>query len=75
MRSIWPFKYDYRIAYLNKDYTETIIGHHWPEQARLCLDFGENTDNSGRTISGTGAAGCRNGLPNRRVTQSTTTVA
>jgi len=26
MRFIWPFKSDYRIAYLNEDYTHTIIG-------------------------------------------------
>lgn len=26
MRFIWPFKADYRIVYLNDDYTQTIIG-------------------------------------------------
>lgn len=26
MRFIWPFKADYRIAHLNEDYTQTIIG-------------------------------------------------
>ncbi|MGE3890909.1 MAG: lipocalin family protein [Steroidobacteraceae bacterium] len=26
MRFIWPFKSDYRIMYLNADYTQTIIG-------------------------------------------------
>ena len=28
MRFIWPFKSDYRIAYLDKDYTETSIGRN-----------------------------------------------
>lgn len=28
MRFIWPFKSDYRIAYLDEDYTETIIGRN-----------------------------------------------
>lgn len=26
MRFIWPFKADYRIVYLDSDYTQTIIG-------------------------------------------------
>ena len=26
MRFVWPFKSDYRIVYLNEDYTQTIIG-------------------------------------------------
>ena len=26
MRFIWPFKADYRIIYLDKEYTQTVIG-------------------------------------------------
>ena len=40
MQFIWPFKAEYRVIYINDDYTQT---HHRAQQARLRLDHGART--------------------------------
>ena len=52
MQFVWPFKSDYRIVYLNADYTQTVIGRDKRDYVWIMARKPEIPDSDYRDILG-----------------------